>query len=70
MGGILADCLVGLPLMRELNLRDNRLTDKGLIPIVKVRSSRKPLHDGTVHIPWVGVVRAKNISSYYRDYAL
>lgn len=36
MGGILADCLVGLPLMRELNLRDNRLTDKGLIPIVKV----------------------------------
>lgn len=38
MGGILADCLVGLPLMRELNLRDNRLTDKGLIPLVKVRS--------------------------------
>lgn len=37
MGGILADCLVGLPLMRELNLRDNRLTDKGLMPIVKVR---------------------------------
>lgn len=36
MGGILADCLAGLPLMRELNLRDNRLTDKGLIPIVKV----------------------------------
>lgn len=36
MGGILADCLVGLPLMRELNLRDNRLTDKGLMPIVKV----------------------------------
>lgn len=37
MGGILADCLVGLPLMRELNLRDNRLTDKGLMPIVKVQ---------------------------------
>ena len=36
MGGIFADCLVGLPLMRELNLRDNRLTDKGLMPIVKV----------------------------------
>lgn len=36
MGSILADCLVGLPLMRELNLRDNRLTDKGLMPIVKV----------------------------------
>lgn len=40
MGGILADCLVGLPLMRELNLRDNRLTDKGLIPIVKVNIPR------------------------------
>lgn len=37
MGSILADCLAGLPLMRELNLRDNRLTDKGLIPIVKVK---------------------------------
>lgn len=37
VGGILADCLVGLPLMRELNLRDNRLTDKGLMPLVKVR---------------------------------
>lgn len=39
MGGILADCLAGLPLMRELNLRDNRLTDKGLIPIVKVSTA-------------------------------
>lgn len=39
MGAILADCLVGLPLMRELNLRDNMLTDKGLMPIVKVRPS-------------------------------
>lgn len=36
MARILADCLVGMPLMRELNLRDNRLTDKGLMPIVKV----------------------------------
>lgn len=36
MGKILADCLVELPLMRKLNLRDNRLTDKGLMPIVKV----------------------------------
>lgn len=36
MGAILADCLVGLPLMRELNLRDNRLTDKGIRPIVQV----------------------------------
>lgn len=40
MGRILADCLVGLPLMRELNLRDNRLTDKGLMPIVKVNESK------------------------------
>ena len=36
MGRILADSLDGLPLMRELNLRDNRLTDKGLMPIIKV----------------------------------
>lgn len=35
MGSILADCLIELPLMRKLNLRDNRLTDKGLMPIVK-----------------------------------
>lgn len=45
MGAILADCLDGLPLMRELNLRDNRLSDKGLMPIVKVRVpllARKP----------------------------
>lgn len=48
MGAILADCLVGLPLMRELNLRDNMLTDKGLRPIVKVRSSLSqiPREDG------------------------
>lgn len=38
MGGILADCLVELPLTRELNLRDNRLTDKGLRPLVKVNT--------------------------------
>lgn len=36
MARILADCLVEMPLMRELNLRDNRLTDKSLMPIVKV----------------------------------
>lgn len=40
MGNILADCLVGLPVMHELDLRDNRLTDKGLMPIVQVRYSR------------------------------
>lgn len=44
MGSILADCLIELPLMRKLNLRDNRLTDKGLMPIVKASRNECRLH--------------------------
>ncbi|CAM9587870.1 unnamed protein product, partial [Discosporangium mesarthrocarpum] len=43
MGGILAECLVGLPLMRELSLRDNRLTDKSLMSIIKAIKLRHDL---------------------------
>lgn len=61
MARILADCLVGMPLMRELNLRDNRLTDKGLMPIVKVH--RAPLGDRhcTNDAETSMILRSKNV---------
>ncbi|CAM9672569.1 unnamed protein product, partial [Choristocarpus tenellus] len=44
MGRILAESLIGLPLMRELNLRDNRLSDVGLLPIIEAIKLRHDLH--------------------------
>jgi Leucine Rich repeat len=44
LGVILSQCLLDMPLMRELNLRDNRLTDTALLPIVRAIKRRPDLH--------------------------
>ena len=67
MGSILADCLAGLPLMRELSLRDNRLTDKGLIPIVKViRLVYWKTHIATMLPQYLAVRHARSCVACYR----
>eukprot|EP00903_Cladosiphon_okamuranus_P020889 g19182.t1 len=67
MGGILADCLVGLPLMRELNLRDNRLTDKGLMPIVKAIKQRHDLYSLDLSENKLDRWAARELALYFSD---
>ncbi|CAM9877744.1 unnamed protein product [Scytosiphon promiscuus] len=67
MGAILADCLVGLPLMRELNLRDNMLTDKGLMPIVKAIKQRHDLYALDLSENKLDRWAARELALYFSD---
>ncbi|CAM9361361.1 unnamed protein product, partial [Ectocarpus sp. 12 AP-2014] len=67
MGGILADCLIELPLMRELNLRDNRLTDKGLKPLVKAIKQRHDLHALDLSENKLDRWAARELAFYFSD---
>ncbi|CAM9396635.1 unnamed protein product [Pylaiella littoralis] len=67
MGKILADCLVELPLMRKLNLRDNRLTDKGLMPIVKAIKQRHDLHALDLSENKLDRWAARELAQYFSD---
>ncbi|CAM9534671.1 unnamed protein product [Chrysoparadoxa australica] len=44
LGAAFAACLKDLPLVRELNLRDNRLTDDSLLPLVEAIRHRTDLY--------------------------
>ncbi|CAM9314633.1 unnamed protein product, partial [Ectocarpus fasciculatus] len=67
MGGILADCLVDLPLTRELNLRDNRLTDKGLRPLVKAIKQRHDLYALDLSENKLDRWAARELAFYFSD---
>ncbi|CAN0284943.1 unnamed protein product [Ectocarpus sp. 6 AP-2014] len=67
MGGILADCLVELPLTRELNLRDNMLTDKGLRPLVKAIKQRHDLYALDLSENKLDRWAARELAFYFSD---
>jgi hypothetical protein len=45
MGVLLSACLAEIPMMRSLSLRDNRLTDDALLPLVRAIRKRTGLEE-------------------------
>jgi Leucine Rich repeat len=67
LGVILSQCLLDMPLMRELNLRDNRLTDTALLPIVRAIKRRPDLHALDLSENKFDGAAATELADYFSD---
>ncbi|KAG5184535.1 hypothetical protein JKP88DRAFT_181157 [Tribonema minus] len=67
LGALLAACLADLPCMRALSLRDNRLTDAALLPVVRAIRRRNDLQELDLSENVCGGGAAAELAAYFSD---